>query len=153
MAARTGLPLITRLPPRRRPWWPQAAAFSSRQVKAKRLKYRGFLLPLGLQWKALGRTWPASTAWCRRSIKELAKEWNDTTFELPLGGAWSGPIGGTGRLIPLIIGRDGAREGQRVTNNNTRPADNLALGNETKQSSAIARRSQWWRRRWRRRPP
>jgi len=44
--------------------------------------------------------------------------------ELPLGGAWSGPIGGTGRLIPLIFGRDGAREGQRVTNNNTRPADN-----------------------------
>ena len=61
----------------------------------------------------------------KRSLgKELAKVGNDTTFELPLGGAWSGPIGGTGRLIPLIIGRDGAREGQRVTNNNTRPADN-----------------------------
>src|SRR5258708_1808722 len=152
MAGRTGLPLITRLPPRRRPWWPRAAVFSSRQVKAKHLKYRGFSLPPGLQWKAFGRTWPASTAWCRRSIKELAKVGNDTTFELPLGGAWSGPIG-TGRLIPLIIGRDGAREGQRVTNNNTPSGRQLALGNETKQSSAIARRSQWWRRRWRRRPP
>src|ERR1700716_2631515 len=148
MAARTGLPLITRLPPRRRPWWPRAAVFLSRQAKAKRLKYRGFSRPPGLRWKAFGRTWPASTAWCRRSIKGLAKEWNDTTFELPLGGAWSGPIGGTGRLIPLIIGRDGAREGQRVTNNNTPSGRQLALGNETKQSSAIARRSQWWRR-WR----
>src|SRR5258708_38891993 len=90
MAGRTGLPRIARLPPRRRPWWPRAAAFSSRQVKAERLKYRGFLLPPGLQGKAFGRTWPVSTAWCRRSIKELAKVGNDTTFELPLGGRGPG---------------------------------------------------------------
>ena len=63
-----------------------------------------------------------------RDAVEALKSWQRLGMilrsELPLGGAWSGPIGGTGRLIPLIFGRDGAREGQRVTNNNTRPADN-----------------------------